>query len=461
MNDDLTSWLKIAAENKITSKNTWKSTLIEHFSNISKFKENKGINFNKASCALDGCIKVYSTRVDDVTDSTTKLMDIFSRHDEHPESKRADKKRQSFIDKEGTSINLKESCASKYYDSVFDCITQQKNNHFLCLLLKPSSRGLLLYHSLENELVMDDETVQLEIRELPISASLESIEEKDMAPAEQHDTIEMSTVYQSMQDDARSEDMEDDDVEQEDCTDKKEAATYIFQETPFGYFKGWAGPQHWRVSTKKQEHDVVKRPRESFLLDFYQEMGSNTLFETSASTLMSKELIVSRRQNKNTLPEDFSFERLDLYKMNRLEASFQGQAEKSHTPVEIETTCGEMQDACGDEHVDEASVDLSFQLENSLKLDESPSPSIALRPIQKNKKVDVVLLKNNVYSLLCKSETLFTELYKNLEKCYSSEEYKDISVHLVLIVLLHISNEKNILIVNEKNDLIIRHKICE
>jgi condensin complex subunit 2 len=69
-------WMKIAADNKITIKNTWQVALIDYFSDMSLLKESDGlsINFQKASCTLDGCVKVYTNRVDSVADETGKLL---------------------------------------------------------------------------------------------------------------------------------------------------------------------------------------------------------------------------------------------------------------------------------------------------------------------------------------------------------------------------------------------------
>ena len=37
-------------------------------------KDGDSINFQKASCTLDGCVKIYTSRVDAVADETGKLL---------------------------------------------------------------------------------------------------------------------------------------------------------------------------------------------------------------------------------------------------------------------------------------------------------------------------------------------------------------------------------------------------
>ncbi|CAL9730846.1 condensin complex subunit 2 [Monosporozyma unispora] len=68
-------WIKMATDNKINSRNSWNFALIDYFHdlNVLMDSENK-INFQKASATLDGCVKIYSSRVDSVSDETGKLL---------------------------------------------------------------------------------------------------------------------------------------------------------------------------------------------------------------------------------------------------------------------------------------------------------------------------------------------------------------------------------------------------
>ncbi|SSD58737.1 related to Condensin complex subunit 2 [Saccharomycodes ludwigii] len=69
-------WIKLATDNKITSKNSWNFALIDYFHdlNVLKDDENGNINFQRASATLDGCVKIYSSRVDSVATETGKLL---------------------------------------------------------------------------------------------------------------------------------------------------------------------------------------------------------------------------------------------------------------------------------------------------------------------------------------------------------------------------------------------------
>lgn len=72
--------IKLAAENKISQKNTWSLNLIDHMSDLVKpDKEGVTTNFQHASCTLDAGIKIYSHRVDSVHSEAFKVLGGLSR----------------------------------------------------------------------------------------------------------------------------------------------------------------------------------------------------------------------------------------------------------------------------------------------------------------------------------------------------------------------------------------------
>ncbi|KAG0195966.1 hypothetical protein BGX33_002299, partial [Mortierella sp. NVP41] len=72
--DSFEQWLKLATDNKINANNSWNLALIDYFHEMSVLRDGDSINFQKASCTLDGCVKVYTSRVDSVATETTKLL---------------------------------------------------------------------------------------------------------------------------------------------------------------------------------------------------------------------------------------------------------------------------------------------------------------------------------------------------------------------------------------------------
>lgn len=64
----------MATDNKINATNSWNFALIDYFHDMSLLKEGDSVNFQKASCTLDGCVKIYTSRVDSVATETGKLL---------------------------------------------------------------------------------------------------------------------------------------------------------------------------------------------------------------------------------------------------------------------------------------------------------------------------------------------------------------------------------------------------
>lgn len=64
----------MATDNKINATNSWNFALIDYFHDMSLLREGDGVNFQKASCTLDGCVKIYTNRVDSVATETGKLL---------------------------------------------------------------------------------------------------------------------------------------------------------------------------------------------------------------------------------------------------------------------------------------------------------------------------------------------------------------------------------------------------
>ncbi|KAI9718801.1 MAG: hypothetical protein M1828_006563 [Chrysothrix sp. TS-e1954] len=67
-------WMKMATDNKINATNSWNFALIDYFHDMSLLREGSSVNFQKASCTLDGCVKIYTSRVDSVATETGKLL---------------------------------------------------------------------------------------------------------------------------------------------------------------------------------------------------------------------------------------------------------------------------------------------------------------------------------------------------------------------------------------------------
>ena len=72
-------WIKMATDNKITVKNSWNFDLIDYFHDLNVIKDGESINFQRASATLDGCVKIYSNRVESAATETGKLLSGLSK----------------------------------------------------------------------------------------------------------------------------------------------------------------------------------------------------------------------------------------------------------------------------------------------------------------------------------------------------------------------------------------------
>ncbi|GAO13791.1 hypothetical protein UVI_02004860 [Ustilaginoidea virens] len=84
-------WMKMATDNKINATNSWNFALIDYFHDMSLLKEGDGVNFQKASCTLDGCVKIYTNRVDSVATETGKLLSGLADSSSSSSSKKKDR----------------------------------------------------------------------------------------------------------------------------------------------------------------------------------------------------------------------------------------------------------------------------------------------------------------------------------------------------------------------------------
>ncbi|EJF64153.1 barren [Dichomitus squalens LYAD-421 SS1] len=87
MTSNFDQWMKMATDNKINAANSWNFALIDYFHDMSLLRNNtdNSINFQRASCTLDGCVKIWTSRVDSVGTETGKLLSNLANGGHDPE----------------------------------------------------------------------------------------------------------------------------------------------------------------------------------------------------------------------------------------------------------------------------------------------------------------------------------------------------------------------------------------
>lgn len=432
--DDLSSWLKVAAENKITTKNTWKSTLIDHFGDIKLFKEFKGVNFNKASSTLEGCIKVYSTRVDDVSEEALRLLEGFNLEGEN-RKKLFKKKGTKTIETNLQNINLKINKDKTFKDSIFLSFNKKNENALLLSSLNVSIDGVykLFYSDDKRDIKMCDlkqNTIDLENKFIcPTLSNYEEFIKPEVyeEPEEEFENIELN---------------DSDDFVYDDVNIPENEPEVVFKKSTFSYFAGWAGPQFWRIPSKRNEVFKQIKSKENNFIDFTQQVDIPSIIE-KGNTLLSKEILEKRKQNLNILPEDYKLEIGDLYKYNVIDKKFNVSNVTGEGLVDL-SILNEPQ-VIVEEPVDEFICDMKNE------------KNFALPYRKEQKKVDIKKLKFNINTRIkSKKNSKLSEIYRDIPKLYTEKEAKDISLHFCIVSLLHVANEQNLDLEIKDNDILIK-----
>ncbi|KAF9971713.1 hypothetical protein BGZ73_005242 [Actinomortierella ambigua] len=150
--DSFEQWLKLATDNKINANNSWNFALIDYFHEMSLLRDGDSINFQKASCTLDGCVKIYTSRVDSVATETTKLLgglatstkrdDVEGGDDENDETDKPTRKksvrRDNTLAKDFESLSLEKFNLEFAVDPLFKKTSADFD--------EGGARGLLLNH---------------------------------------------------------------------------------------------------------------------------------------------------------------------------------------------------------------------------------------------------------------------------------------------------------------------------
>ncbi|AFN82595.1 chromosome condensation complex Condensin [Encephalitozoon romaleae SJ-2008] len=431
--DDLRTWLKAAAENKITTKNTWRSTLIDHFTNIDEFREKQGINFQKASCTLDGCAKVYSTRVDDVSENAVRLLEGFGR--EESKKKQSRKQTKTTIEKNIFNLNIKVNASRKSVDPKFLYLTSLPENVLMIDAVGISSDGVLrMSSSKDGKVIIIDDHLKLPIsfpKGLLISPSISEDKEiekmiiEPMADNDQEDSREFAGL-----DTDRNFDLSEIPL----INDNQ---NFGYKEASVSHFKGWAGPNHWKIQAKKGRNGSQK-PKETSFLDFTEVIDHESITEPG-NTLFDPSFIVERRENRHILPQDFRLDVEDLYKYLIRDGSFYGKDQR-----------------CEDEAIDYSPSSCVMEEPEDEFIADIPLQGIQKNPIpfrKTSKKVNIKKLKDNVFDSVMMGNTTLLSIFESVPKIYGDDESKDISVHLCFISLLHLANDNNIQLKGVGNDV--------
>ncbi|KAK4516072.1 uncharacterized protein ATC70_011033 [Mucor velutinosus] len=183
MYSNFEEWIKMCTDNKVNVSNTWNFALIDYFHDMTFIREGDSINFQKASCTLDGCVKIYTSRVDSVANETGKLLSGLAdsthadNEDEERHKERRVRRKMTRIDT--TLLKDFSTLAVKKFDLDYtvDPLFKKTSADFD----EGGARGLLLNHlSLDQncKIIFDasDATVEGELEDANNEHAITSIE---------------------------------------------------------------------------------------------------------------------------------------------------------------------------------------------------------------------------------------------------------------------------------------------
>ncbi|EPR78337.1 Chromosome condensation complex Condensin subunit H [Spraguea lophii 42_110] len=431
---------------KITSKNAWSNTLIEHFSDIKSLKNTNSnkIDFEKASITLDGCVKVYSTRVDNVMEDTNRLMKSISSKEE---VKRKVKARKSSYVEEEANIRLKIEDEDVNFLYLIKTLkdNQQRQNIML--------NSLIGYQNTIGEepipqIYFNDERIGINFKQQFICPTLENIE-INMDDYNNEEEVEREMDFEI--------EHNFDDYQPADCHNT--VGNFIT----------------WKTSFKRRE----KKEKITYKIDFHIQPPSSCTAK-GGDTLLSPTAIKERRKNNNIISEiSNNTNTTSLYNYFILPGSFKNKIEPeiktvptNHNQSIVDNTAYTDRSEIRNDKTIDFEVEhnynekseignyktIDFEVENNYneksEIKETNENNFNLNIIgsqlqflKQNKKIDTKELKEKIKKELDTNNSL-SNLYKTIEE-------KNLSVHQCFISLLHIANENNLLLNEENNDIFI------
>lgn len=444
----LETWLKIAANNKINIKNTWEVPIIEHFSNIEEFRETRGINFLKVTNTLDGCVKVYSARVDNVISDTFKLLDSLSSESTVADSKQRKRKGINTLEGNLCNLNLKDLTKQstffepiflkyKEYTSVFN-LARINNSGFLSLVeQKPCEYLNLAHYSVDVSNMITENHICPTLNELNPDIS-QKIFEIDTFGEEKHvyEAKPFKKTYQPRET-----------QESFDMVDYNEAELQKRQDievSVFGYNKSWNDPENWKMIDLNKTGKKSYKKKNKSIIDFSGTFNTDMVYDMGDNLIKTKK-VIERRKNPQMLEEESEFKKEHLYKFMNIEGVFSNQ-DLEDLPIEEK-----INELSIHEEVPNQSLGMDYSLEEEVHMDlkniRNPRiiNNLLLKYKKSSKKIDIKQLQQKVMMSVEEHKVAsLRTICSEVPMMYEKEESKAISVHYCILSLLFLAHENNL-----------------
>lgn len=494
--------LKESTANKINIKNTWTSTLIDDFMDVNRFKESAtdSTNFQHASIVLDGCVKVYSTRVDSVVDEADKLMESVGRVNEAGRALAKDRSHPTIAAPD--SLLLKRRPVSLDDEMLEHLARESKEGDtrgVLMHLLKWNDPfGLALarspaYPSTSPAPSPPPTTPVDRARGLALAASLAAPHHKHISPMfarftpdasledlafptyAYHLSYDHEVVWQPPVGAEGGAELGAAEVGSGDIdpgaepdwghpadinTDWDRPAALPAARlslSPFGYIQGWAGPAHWKMQARTRRRPREKtRERKKAAIDFLSapRIPVDLLFEKDPRIVFTPQQISERRQDAHMLPPDHSVSIDQLYQLFICQGKFCSGAThllpKQESDRLPEAVPADLFDGAGGPDDWPLAAPEDEPLPEPLGPESRPAhpkePSLLSRrllqsTLRRGRQHDIVQVKQQLWHQIEQGETQVQEIYSAVQQ---TQQEAQVSAQFCFVSLLHLANEKNL-----------------
>ncbi|KAG0438603.1 Condensin complex subunit 2 [Dictyocoela muelleri] len=447
------NFVNLKKDQKLKSQNTWSSSVIDTFTTIPP-----KIDYYKTSCALNDCIKIYSTRVDELCANTNRMLKIL-------EVKRKPKSQKETLESE-EKLNLKEI---PDFTDFFVKVKKlrsigEKQDFLLNSAIQLFDCDLQLFQKYDQEpYFLENIEVDEYQTERFICPSLSKIaieEERIIDPNETINNIDIE-----LDNDLENIDNDENANKDDNCNYKPEFVN------PF--LNDWSVPSKWKLTRKGAKKKTKKEQKIDFNIQLRE--------LKTGDTCLSHEEIRKRRKDLNILPDDYQYNIDDLFKFSVRDGFINAYKtfKKERIPVNVESPTlntipmNQNNDNMQDVHMNDVPINeinvneinmneidtrditkmnnLEEYLPNNSSKNDDDEKRNHLRKIQK--RVDISKLKANIFSFIELGEKKFNDICKKIPQKYDSNEAKDISIQTCFISLLHLANEKNIFLMSKENEL--------
>ncbi|CAI2189472.1 14825_t:CDS:2 [Funneliformis geosporum] len=490
-------WMKMATDNKINANNSWKLALIDYFHEMTLLKDGDSINFQKASCTLDGCVKIYTSRVDSVATETGKLLKNNDENEENDNQADPDRRTRKKTTRSETALAKDYSALTvKKFDLEFsvDPLFKKTSADFD----EGGAHGLLLNHlsvdtdgkiifdasdaipdededenSNDNMTIDDDNQPKIDISKLRSKylSGLQQIFNKEICPSLQHFDFSGNSNpdfdYTMHNDDDGVDINSNDDVIEVNRNDDYEEVNRNEDYEGNNYDEGVG--INYEISGVFDEDDMNQHARLTEN-DFVMAMVSNEnelfsyfdsaflrnwagpehwkLKKTSKNkgTTETEGETKERKKKETELVTFIESEDLDerfIFASGRSTINAPKLAEKvphGHLlPDDMHFSSKQLLQLFL-----KPQVMLNSKRQNEAQA-ELESDDVALPDM--TKRIDVKKLKENIWKTLT-INTKFSGVFGDLKKIYPQKKMKDISVPFCFICLLHLANEKSLEVTN-------------